>query len=207
MVSLIGKKIGMTQVFDESGLLTPVTVIHIQPNVVIDQRVKEKSGYNAVVVGAIDAKEKNVSKAEKGQYKEGVTPKRVVMEFKNFDGEHSVGDSLSVALLNDLKYVDVIGTSKGKGFQGVMKRHNFAGGPKTHGSKFHREGGSTGHAEFPSKVFKGKKMAGRMGGERKTVQNLELVQVDEEKSLILVKGAVPGAKNSTLVVRSAKKKN
>ncbi len=205
MLSLIGKKVGMTQVFDESGILTPVTVVKVEENVVIANKSIEKDGYSAVVLGSIDKKVKNVTKPVAGQFKDGVTPKRKVVEVRDFGQEFSVGDAFGVELIDGVDFVDVIGTSKGKGFQGVMKRHNFGGGRKSHGSKFHRANGSTGMAAYPAKVIKGTKMAGRMGGERKTVQNLQVVKVDTERQVLLIKGAVPGTKDSFVVVRKAKK--
>ena len=206
MIGLIGKKAGMTQVFDEDGTLTPVTVIEVEPNVVVANRTSDKDGYDAVVLGSVEMKPSHVTKPYAGQFKEDITPKKHVMEIRDFEKECNVGDSFGVELFENLAYVDVVGTSKGKGFQGVMKRHNFSGGRATHGSKFHRANGSTGMAAYPSKVIKGTKMAGRMGGERKTVQNLEVVRVDAEKNIVLVKGAVPGTKNSVVFVRKAKKK-
>ncbi|MDA3958458.1 50S ribosomal protein L3 [Oceanispirochaeta sp.] len=206
MIGLIGKKAGMTQVFDSEGKLTPVTVIKVEPNVVVANRTVESDGYSAVVLGAVEMKSSHVSKPYAGQFKDDTTPKKHVMELRDFERECNVGDSFGVELLEEFSFVDVIGTSKGKGFQGVMKRHNFSGGRATHGSKFHRVGGSTGMAAYPSKVIKGTKMAGRMGGERKTIQNLEVVKVDAEKKVVLVKGAVPGTKDSVVLVRKAKKK-
>jgi large subunit ribosomal protein L3 len=206
MIGLIGKKAGMTQVFDSEGTLTPVTVIKVEPNVVVANRTVENDGYSAVVLGSVEMKANHVSKPYAGQFKENVTPKKLVMELRDFEKECNVGDSFGVELIEGFSYVDVVGTSKGKGFQGVMKRHNFSGGRATHGSKFHRVGGSTGMAAYPSKVIKGTKMAGRMGGERKTIQNLEIVKIDAEKNVVLVKGAVPGTKDSVVLVRKAKKK-
>lgn len=206
MIGLIGKKVGMTQIFDEDGSLTPVTVIEIGPNIVIDQRDEKKHGYNAVVLGSLDKKASLVSKPENGQYKEGISPKKHIVEFRDFSKECAVGDSLGLELFDDLRFVDVIGTSKGKGYQGVMKRHNFGGGRATHGSKFHRAPGSTGMAAWPSKVIKGTKMPGRMGGERSTVQNLRIVKIDQEKNVLLVKGAIPGSRDSVVIVRQAKKR-
>jgi large subunit ribosomal protein L3 len=202
MVGLIGKKVGMTQIFNEAGELTPVTVISVEPNVVVSSKVEEVHGYNAIVLGAIEVKESKVTKVKAGQFKGNVTPRRHLVEVRDFEKECEVGDALGVELFEGLRYVDIIGTSKG-----VMRRHNFKGGRETHGSKFHREGGSTGMAAWPSKVIKGTKMAGHMGGERKTIQNLSLVRVDAEKKILLVKGAVPGAKNSMVLVRKAKKKS
>lgn len=206
MIGLIGKKAGMTQVFDSEGVLTPVTVIKVEPNVVVANRTLDKDGYDAVVLGSVEMKSSHVTKPYAGQFKEDTTPKKHMMEIRDFEKECNVGDSFGVELIENLVYVDVVGTSKGKGYQGVMKRHNFSGGRATHGSKFHRANGSTGMAAWPSKVIKGTKMAGRMGGEKKTVQNLEVVRVDAEKNIVLVKGAVPGTKNSIVLVRKAKKK-
>lgn len=207
MIGLIGKKVGMTQIFDEDrGILIPVTVISVDDNVVIGQRTEEKHGYSAIIVGAFDKKKNRVSKPDSGIYPENVTPKKMVREFRDFSKEVSVGDSLGLDIFEGLRYVDVIGTSKGKGYQGVMKRHGFGGGRKTHGSKFHRANGSTGNAATPSKVQKGRKMAGRMGHDRITAQNLQLVRIDADKKVVIVKGAVPGPRGSVVVVRNAKKK-
>lgn len=207
MLALIGKKVGMTQVFDSVGNLVPVTVIAFDANTVVSQRTEDKNGYEAVLVGSVDLKAKHTTKPYAGQFPEGVTPKKYLVEIKNFAKETEVGEELSLELFANSSYVDVIGTSKGKGFQGVMKRHGFGGGRATHGSKFHRANGSTGMAATPSKVHKGVKMAGRMGGERVTVQNLKIVKIDMEKNCLLVKGAVPGAAKSMVVVTTAKKKN
>jgi large subunit ribosomal protein L3 len=207
MVGLIGKKVGMTQVFDESGSLVPVTVLKVEPNLVLQQRTDENDGYSAVVLGAHAAKESRMRKSDLGQVPEGATPRRDVYEFRGFDREVAVGEELTLELLKDVGYVDVIGTSKGKGFQGVMKRHNFGGGRKTHGSKFHRANGSTGMAAWPSKVIKGTKMAGRMGGEQSTVLNLRVVEVNPEDQLLIVRGAVPGRSNAVVRIRPAVKKS
>ncbi len=206
MIGLIGKKVGMTQIFDEDGTLTPVTVIEVEPNVVIDQRDEANHGYNAVVLGALEKKASRVTKPVAGQYKEGITPKKHIVEIRDFSMECAVGDSLGLELFDDFRYVDVVGTSKGKGFQGVMKRYNFGGGRATHGSKFHRAPGSTGMAAWPSRVIKGTKMPGRMGGERSTVQNLRIVKIDQDKNVMLVKGAVPGSRDSVVIIRQAKKR-
>ncbi len=207
MVGLIGRKVGMTQVFDESGALTPVTVIKVEPNVVVGTRTMEKDGYTAVILGAEELKAHRSTKPYTGQFKEGVTPKKRLAEIRDCEIECSIGDALGVDVFADYAFVDVIGTTKGKGYQGVIKRHGFHGGRKTHGSKFHRENGSTGQSAFPSSVFKGTKMPGRMGGERRTSQNLRLVKVDSENHLLLVHGAVPGANNGFVLVRDAKKKS
>ncbi len=206
MLGLIGRKVGMTQVFNETGTLTPVTVIKIDKNVIIGERKKEKEGYNACILGAVDKKESRVSKPYRGQFKKGIVPKKYIVEVRDFDKASTLGVELGVEIFENAHYVDVIGMSKGKGFQGVMKRHGFHGGRKTHGSKFHRTAGSTGMAAWPSRVLKGTKMAGRMGNERKTVQNLRLIKIDIDKQVLLVKGAVPGTSDSMIFVREAKKK-
>lgn len=207
MVGIIGKKVGMTQIFDESGKLVPVTVIQVEPNVVIGKRTPEENGYSAVVLGVFEKKKSRVTKPEAGQFPEGVTPKRVVREMRDFAPEVSVGDSLGVSVLEGLRFVDVVAVSKGKGFQGVMKRWNFGGGRNTHGSKFHREPGSTGQCTWPHKTFKNVKMPGRMGRERVTVQNLRVVRIDAAEGAILVRGAIPGPRNCTVTVRGAVKKS
>lgn len=206
MVGLIGRKVGMTQIYDEQGKLTPVTVIHCEPNVVVAQRTVEKEGYNALVVGTAVTRPKLLTKPVLGQFPKGIQPLRVLVEFRDFSKEAKVGDAFGVEILEGLRYVDVSGISKGKGFQGVMKRHNFAGGPAAHGSKFHRTPASTGNRTTPGRTFKNKKMPGRMGGEKVTVQNLRLISIDLTNRLVLVKGAVPGGRNSFVVIRDAKKK-
>ncbi len=206
MKGLIAKKVGMTQVFDENGNLTPVTVIHVEPNTVIATKTQEKCGYNAVVLGLEDMKQGKANKAYAGQFPENITPKRHLKEFRDFDGEVKVGDQIGVELFDKTSYIDVTATSKGKGFQGVMKRWGFHGGRSTHGSKFHREAGGTGACTTPGHTLKGVKMAGRMGADRVTVQNLKIVKVDPELKVIMVRGAVPGVKNCTLIVKAAVKK-
>lgn len=206
MLGLIGKKVGMTQVFDQNGQLTPVTVIKIEDNVVIANRSEERDGYEAAVLATEDKKESRTTKPYRGQFKNICNPKRVVREMRDFDQEVKVGDVLGVDLFKDVVYVDVTGTSKGKGFQGAMKRWGFAGGRKTHGSKFHRDLGGTGMSSTPAHTFKGQKMAGRMGNDRVTVQNLRVVAIDSELQVILVKGAIPGANQGTVIVRKAVKK-
>lgn len=207
MVGLIGKKVGMTQVFDEDGSLVPVTVLHVAPNTVVGERTVERDGYAAAVLGAFEKKESRVTKPYRGQFPEGVKPLGEVRELRDFEGEYEVGGSVDLSLFEDILFVDVIAMTKGRGYQGVMKRHGFGGGRKTHGSKFHRENGSTGMAASPSKVIKGTKMAGRMGVRRQTVQNLRVVQMDPEKQTIVVRGAVPGANGGVVLVRDAKKKS
>jgi len=206
MLGLIGKKIGMTQVFDDSGNLIPVTAVEIEPNYVVGERTQERHGYKAVIIGAFNAKKTRLKKPVAGQFPDGVPSTRLTLEFRDYEVDCKVGDSLSIDLFEGVGLVDVQGASKGKGYQGVMKRHGFRGGRKTHGSKFHRAGGSTGMAAWPSRVFKGTKMAGRMGGARTTVQNLNLVAIDQEKNLLLIKGSVPGTRNSIVIVKKAKKR-
>lgn len=206
MLGLIGKKVGMTQVFDDRGVLTPVTVIKIEDNVVVSERTAQKNGYSACVIGAVDAKANRVSKPYAGQFKDVCEPKKCLMEMTDFDREVSIGDVLGVDIFQDIAFVDVEGTSKGKGYQGAMKRHNFSGGRATHGSKFHRGLGGTGMAATPSRVFKGTKMPGRMGGEKTTIQNLRVVKVDAEKKVLMVKGAIPGPRQSIVIVKKSKKK-
>jgi large subunit ribosomal protein L3 len=206
MLGLIGKKVGMTQVFDDRGVLTPVTVIRIEDNVVVSERTVEKSGYSACVIGAVDAKKNRVTKPYAGQFKDVCEPKKMLVEMRDYEKEVNIGDVLGLDIFQDIAFVDVEGTSKGKGFQGVMKRHNFSGGSATHGSKFHRGLGGTGMAATPSRVFKGTKMPGRMGGEKTTVQNLRVVKIDAEKKVLMVKGAVPGPRQSVVIVKKSKKK-
>ena len=206
MLGLLAKKVGMTQVFDDEGNMVPVTVMRVDPNIVIAQRTEEKDGYNAVVIGLDDMKKKRVTKPYAGQFPEGITPKKQLKEMRDFEKEVAVGDSLGVELLEGVRYVDVSGISKGKGFQGVVKRYGFKGGRKTHGSKFHREPGSTGQNTYPARTFKNKKMPGRMGREKVTVLSLRLVKVDAEKQLILVKGSVPGINKGLVLVRAAVKR-
>lgn len=206
MKGLIAKKVGMTQVFDEDGSLTPVTVIRVEPNTVIARKTKETAGYDAVVLGLDDLKKNKVSKSYAGQFPENITPKKTLKEFRDFDGEVAVGDEVGVELLDGLRYVDVTATSKGKGFQGVMKRWGFHGGRATHGSKFHREPGGTGQCTSPGRTFKNVKLPGRMGRERVTVQNLKVVRIDPELKVVMVRGSVPGNKDCTLIIKNAVKK-
>lgn len=206
MKGLIAKKVGMTQVFDENGNLTPVTVIRVEPNTVVATKKKENCGYDAVVLGLDDLKPSKASKPYAGQFTENVTPKRTLKEFRDFEGEVKIGDQIGVELFEKTRFLDVTATSKGKGFQGVMKRWGFHGGRATHGSKFHREPGGTGECTTPGHSFKNIKLPGRMGTERVTVQNLKIVKIDPELKVIMVRGAVPGNKNCTLIVKSAVKK-
>ncbi len=206
MLGLIGKKIGMTQVFDANGILTPVTVIKIEDNVVVANRTEDKNGYSAAVLGAGEVKKSRVSKPYAGQFGEVCDPKKTLMEIRDFDKEVNVGDVLGVDMFKDIAFVDVTGTSKGKGFQGGMKRYGFGGGRATHGSKFHRDLGGTAMSSTPSRTFKGHHMAGHMGNERTTVQNLKVVAVDSEMQVLMVKGAIPGPTQSTVIVKKAIKK-
>ena len=206
MKGLIAKKVGMTQVFDDNGNLTPVTVIQVEPNTVVATKTKEAHGYDAVVLGLEDLKESKVNKAYKGQFPENVSPKRHLKEFRDFEKEVAVGDQIGLELFEKTAFLDVTATSKGKGFQGVMKRWGFHGGRASHGSKFHREAGGTGNCTTPGHSMKNIKMAGRMGSERVTVQNLKIVKIDPKLKVVLVRGAVPGNKNCTLIIKSAVKK-
>jgi large subunit ribosomal protein L3 len=207
MLAVIGEKIGMTQMFDESGVLVPVTVIKVDDHVVIGERKKEKNGYDAVVVGTKPLKKNRVTKPVAKQFPEGVEPLKIVREVRDFERECKVGDKFGVEILKDIVFVDVVGLCKGKGFQGVIRRHGFKGGKGTHGSKTHREVGSIGQNTFPGHVFKGKRMPGHMGNTRVTSQNLRLVKVDAENKMLVVRGAVPGAIHNTLIVSTAKRKS
>lgn len=207
MIGLIGKKLGMTQVFDATGKLIPVTVVQVASNVVVGKKTADKDGYDAVVVGVYEKKKTRVTKPYGGQFAEGLAPTRILRELRDFEKDVQVGDKLDAALLQDVRYVDVTATSKGKGFQGVVKRWGFGGGRSTHGSKFHREPGSTGQSTYPHKTFKNVKLPGRMGRERVTVLNLKVVRVDTEKGVVLVRGALPGPRNCDVLVRKAIKKS
>ena len=206
MKGLIAKKVGMTQVFDENGNLTPVTVIRVEPNTVVATKTQEKCGYEAVVLGLEDLKPHKITKPYAKQFPENITPKRHLKEIRDFEGEVKVGDQIGVELFEKVRFIDVTATSKGKGFQGVMKRWGFHGGRATHGSKFHREAGGTGCCTTPGHCLKNVKMPGRMGFDRVTVQNLKVVKVDPELNVLMVRGAVPGVRNCTLIVKAAVKK-
>ena len=205
MSGIIGKKIAMTSLFDENGKNIPCTIIQAGPCVVTQVRTEEKDGYKSVQLGFDDAKEKNTSAAMKGHFKKaGTTPKRKLVEFYgDFVDDLELGKEITVDLFAEGEYVDVTGVSKGKGFQGVVKRHGFGGvGQATHGQHNRlRAPGSIGAGSDPSRVFKGMRMAGRMGGENVTIQNLNVVKVDSEQNLLIVKGAVPGPKNSYVIIR------
>ena len=193
----------MTSVFSAEGKNVPCTVIEVGPCVVTQVKTVETDGYEAVQLGFQEKKEKNTTKPLMGHFKKaGVTPKRHLAEFKNFDTQLNLGETVNVELFNDTAFVDVIGTSKGKGFQGVVKRHHFGGvGQQTHGQHNRaRKPGSIGACSYPAKVFKGMRMAGQMGGNRVTVQNLQILKVIAEHNLLLVKGSVPGCKNSIVLI-------
>ena len=203
MPGLIGKKIGMTSVFSADGKNIPCTVIEVGPCVVTQVKTVENDGYAALQLGFIEKKEKHTTKLEAGHFaKAGVAPQRHLAEFKNFEGEYKLGDTITVDFLNDTKFVDVIGTSKGKGYQGVVKRHGFGGvGQSTHGQHNRlRAPGSIGACSYPAKVFKGMRMAGQMGHDRVTVQNLQVVKVMPENNLLIVKGSIPGHKGSIVLI-------
>jgi large subunit ribosomal protein L3 len=206
MLGLLAKKLGMTQVFDDDGNLVPVTVIKVEPNIVIAQKTKEEDGYAAVVVGVDPLKPSRATKPYAGQFPESLGLKKYLRELRDFEKEVAQGDALGIELFEGCRYVDVSGVSKGKGFQGVVKRWGFGGGRRTHGSKFHREPGSTGQSTYPGRTFKNVKLPGRMGRERSTVLSLKVIQVDVEKQVLLVRGAVPGVNQGLVLVRAAVKK-
>ncbi|MBN6889668.1 large subunit ribosomal protein L3 [Cytobacillus horneckiae] len=203
---ILGRKIGMTQVFAENGDLIPVTVVEAAPNVVLQKKSVETDGYEAIQIGFEDKREKLSNKPEKGHVaKADTTPKRFVRELRGADlAEYEVGQEVKVDIFAAGETVDVTGISKGKGFQGAIKRHGQSRGPMAHGSRYHRRPGSMGPVA-PNRVFKGKLLPGRMGGEQITVQNLEIVKVDAERNLLLIKGNVPGPKKALLKVKSAVK--
>ena len=205
--AILATKVGMTQIFNEDGALTPVTVLQAGPCVVTQVKTVENDGYKAVQVGFTDKREKLVSKPVKGHFdKAGVSYKRFVREFRFENTEdYSVKDEIKADIFAAGDKIDATAISKGKGFQGAIKRHNQSRGPMAHGSKFHRHAGSNGSASDPSKVFKGKKMPGHMGAKQITIQNLEIVKIDVENNLILVKGAVPGPKKSLVTLKETVK--
>jgi len=203
MSGLIGKKIGMTSIYDENGKNIPCTVIEVGPCIVTQVRTEEVDGYSALQLGFDDKTEKSATKAEIGHAKKaGTSVKRKVVEFQGFEGDYKLGDAITVEHFIEGEFVDIAGTSKGKGFQGVVKRHGFAGvGQSTHGQHNRlRAPGSVGASSYPSRVFKGMRMAGRMGGERIKVENLRVYKVVPEKNLLVVKGCVPGHKNSYVII-------
>ena len=203
--AIYGKKIGMTQLFDEDGKVIPVTVIEAAPNKVCQVKTTAADGYEAVQLGFGTIKEQKVNKPMAGPFaKQGVEPVRYLREVRVADGaEHTVGEEVTVANFAEVKKVDVTGTSKGKGFAGVMRRYGFGGGPGGHGAHFHRAPGSVGQCAYPSRVFKGVRLPGHMGCDTVTTKNLEVVRVDEDMNLIMLKGAVPGGKNGVVRIRMA----
>ena len=206
MKGILGRKVGMTQVFTEQGEVIPVTVVEAGPVVVTQVKTIENDGYNAVQVGFVDAKEKSLNKPQKGHLAAANTLKKHLKEFRveSVDA-YTVGDELKADVFAAGEMIDVTGISKGKGFQGPIKRHGQSRGPESHGSRYHRRPGSMGACSYPGRVFKNKKLAGHMGSVKVTVQNLEVVRVDADKNFILVKGAIPGAKGSIVTIKEAVK--
>ena len=206
MKGILGKKIGMTQIFTEHGEVIPVTVVEAGPVVVTQVKTIENDGYNAVQVDFVDAKEKSLNKPQKGHLAAANTLKKHLKEFRvDSVEEYTVGQEIKADLFAAGELIDVTGISKGKGFQGPIKRHGQSRGPETHGSRYHRRPGSMGACSYPGRVFKNKKLAGHMGSVKVTVQNLEVVRVDADKNFILVKGAIPGAKGSVVTIKEAVK--
>ena len=206
MKGILGRKVGMTQVFTKDGKLVPVTVVSVEPNVVTQIKTTEKDGYNAIQLATVDKKEKNASKASIGHAKKAnTTPKRYLKEIRNYEGTYNLGDTIGADVFAAGEYVDVTGTSKGKGTEGVIKRWNQSRGPMAHGSRYHRRPGSMGTMR-PMRVLKGKKLPGRMGVETTTIQNLEIIEVNAAENYILVSGNIPGAKQSLVLIRTATKK-
>ena len=206
MKGILGRKIGMTQIFTEAGEVVPVTVVEAGPVVVTQVKTIEKDGYNAVQVGFVDAKEKSLNKPQKGHLAAANTLKKHLKEFRveSVDA-YTVGQEIKADVFASGEMIDVTGISKGKGFQGPIKRHGQSRGPESHGSRYHRRPGSMGACSYPGRVFKNKKLGGHMGSVKVTVQNLEVVRVDAEKNFILVKGAIPGAKGSVVTIKEAVK--
>jgi len=202
MIGLIGRKLGMTQIFSEEGAAVPVTVIEVEPSVVIQKKTKENDGYDAIQIGYGRTIQKHMTKALQGHFKKADRGFfRILRELRTDTGNYEVGQELKSDIFETGDYVDIVGTTKGKGFAGVVKRHGFRGGRATHGSMFHRAPGSIGASAEPSRVFKGKKLPGHMGNVRKTVQNLIVCSVRADKNLILVKGSVPGSRNSFVLIK------
>ena len=206
MKGILGKKLGMTQIFTAEGIVVPVTVVEATPNVVTQIKTVEKDGYNAIQVGFEDAKEKSLNKPQKGHLAAANVLKKHLKEFRvDAVEEFTVGQEIKADLFAAGEKIDVTGTSKGKGFQGPIKRRGQSRGPESHGSRYHRRPGSMGACSFPGRVSKNKKLAGHMGSVKVTVQNLEVVKVDADKNLILVKGAIPGPKGSMVTIKEAVK--
>ena len=206
MKGILGRKVGMTQVFTKDGKLVPVTVVSVEPNVVTQVKTVETDRYNAIQLATVDKKEKNASKASVGHAKKAnTTPKRYLKEIRDYEGTYNLGDTISADVFTAGEYVDVTGTSKGKGTEGVIKRWNQSRGPMAHGSRYHRRPGSMG-TMLPMHVLKGKKLPGHMGVETTTIQNLEIIEVNAAENYILVSGNVPGAKKSLVLIKSSVKK-
>ena len=204
--AILGRKIGMTQIFDEAGKVIPVTAIEAGPCTVVQIKTKDTDGYEAVKLGFGDVKESKLTKPKMGEFKKtNTTPKKHLREFRLEEIPYNVGDEIKADIFAQGETVDITGTSKGKGFQGVIKRHGQHIGPKGHGSMYHRRPGSMGSTSTPGRVFKGKKLPGHMGMETVTIQNLEVVRVDLDKNVILVKGSVPGNKGAILKIRNSVK--
>ena len=205
MKGILGRKSGMTQVFTKDGKLIPVTVVEVEPNIVMQVKTLDKDGYEAIQLGVFEKKEKKATKSEVARAKKAnTTPKRFLKEIRGVDATYNVGDKLGADVFNVGEFVDVTGTSKGKGFQGTIKRHNQHRGPMTHGSHYHRAVGSLG-TMLPKRVLKGKNLPGHMGAETVTIQNLEIIEVNPAENYILVSGNVPGAKDSLVLIKSAVK--
>lgn len=203
--AILGRKLGMTQIFDKD-IAIPVTVVEAGPCVVVQKKMRGKDGYSAIQLGFLEVRENRTSKPELGHFKKsGVHPQRYLREVRIGDADQvKVKDEIRVDIFKEGDLVDVVGTSKGKGFAGVVKRYGFKGGPASHGAKgWHRRPGSIGASSDPSRVFKGKKMPGRMGAEKKTTRNLEIVKIDKKENLLLIKGSVPGGKGSLLTIKGA----
>lgn len=206
MKGILGRKVGMTQVFTKEGKLIPVTVIETEPNVVMQVKTASKNGYNAIQLGVFEKKEKQATRPEMGNAKKAnTTPKRYLKEIRDVESTYNIGDTISASVFSVGEIVDVTGTTKGKGFQGVIKRHGQSRGPMGHGSMYHRRPGSMGPTSTPGRVFKGKKLPGHMGRVTVTIQNLDVVKVDLDKNAILVKGSVPGAKGAILKLKTSVK--
>lgn len=205
MLGTLGEKVGMTQYYDESGAAVGATVIKSEPAVVVQVKTLEKDGYRGVQLGYKDTEKRKLTKPMKGHFdKHNVSPKKFLAEFRVEDpSQYSSGDEVTVGNFEEGGYVDVTGNSKGRGFQGVVKRWNFSGGPKTHGSRFHRKPGSIGMCVEPGRVLKGKKLPGRTGYEKVTIQNLKVLRVDPEEDLLVIKGSVPGPRENLLRIRSS----
>ena len=207
MDGILGRKLGMTQIYVEDGTAIPVTVIQAGPCLVVQRKTADADGYEAVQLGLVEERPAKVNQPQAGHFrKAGVAPARRVAEFRLAPGEElAAGEEVKASIFAEKDWVDVVGTSKGKGFQGVVKRHGFAGGRATHGSMFHRAPGSIGASAYPSRVYPGMRSGGRMGGEQVTTKNLQIVKIDAERNLIYVRGAVPGPKSGYLAIRKAKR--